>query len=318
MNILLMVNELRYTCGVTNHVIHLSRGLAETGKVNLWIACGGGNGINRFNDLAVNIITDKKYLHNKRNIATYASAINILTKFILMNKIDIIHSHTHYAANIAKKASGFADVRLVQTNHGILQDKSRLKHFNAEKYIAINDHIYNYLITNKISVTENIEFIRCGIPVDPLPPVKAYTKIKVIAASRFTKEKGIDIFIKAVSMLSSETRSKAEFYIAGEGEEEPELIKLNDQTNAEIKFLGNRKDIYTRLRDTHILVYPSRSKSEGFPAIITEAGATNNLVISSGFTGAADVISDNEDGIIFTQDSADDLTAKQQLIIYRP
>src|SRR4030095_11535572 len=310
MNILLMVNELRYTCGVTNHVIHLSGGLQKTGKVKLWIVCGGGNGLDRFKGLKINITEDKKYLHNKRNIANYASAINKLAKFILENKIDIVHSHSHYAANIAKQASGFANVRLIQTNHGILQDKSRLKHFNAEKYIAINEHIYVYLIKNKITEKENIKFIRCGIPVDTAPPVKSGSKIKVLSASRFTKEKGVDIFIKAVSLLNNGTKAKAEFYIAGEGDEESKLEKLNNDSEAGIKFLGSQKDMYSILRESHILVYPSRSKSEGFPAIITEAGATNNLIVSSGFDGSESVITDGQDGIIFSLDNVNDLAEK--------
>lgn len=315
MNILLIVNELRYTCGVTNHIVHLSEGLLKTGKVNLWIICGGGNGTDRFNDIDVNIISDRRYLHNKRNITNYASAITHLVNFIRKNKIDIVHSHTHYAANITKRASKFVNVMLVQTNHGILQDKSRLKHFNAEKYIAINEHIYNYLINNNISEKENIKFIRCGIPIETTPPQKADSVIKVITASRFTKEKGLDIYIKAVSRINNPIKSKTEFYIAGEGEEEHELMKLNNHTKAGITFLGSVKDIYSILRETHILVYPSRSKSEGFPAIITEAGATNNLVISSGFNGARDVINDNEDGIIFKQDSEEDLTGKLETAI---
>jgi len=134
--------------------------------------------------------------------------------------------------------------------------------------------------------------------------------IKLIAASRFTNEKGLDTYIEAVSKVSPDTKNKAEFYLAGEGETEAELIKLNTITNAGIKFLGSVKDIYDLLRTTHILVYPSRSKSEGFPAIITEAGATNNLVISSDFDGAGYVITGNEDGFIFKQNDADALRDK--------
>ncbi len=307
MNILIIVNELRYTCGVTNHILHLARGLMASGKINLWIITGGGNGVDRFKDINVNITSDKRFLHKGRNLTTYISAITFLARFIRKNKIDVVHTHTHYAANIAARAAKISKAKTVQTNHGIIQSKSRLKHFNADKYIAINGHIYDYIIKNNILGKENISCIRCGIPVNGSPAGKDSGKIKVLAASRFKYEKGFDTFINAVAQLDDATRQKAEFFIAGEGELEHTLKELNTKTNAGIEFLGSVKDMYSLLEKTHILVYPSRSKSEGFPAIITEAGACNNLVISSNFDGAASVI-DSDEGVFFNIDDVKELS----------
>lgn len=309
MNILLIVNELRYTCGVTNHIIHLSRGLASSGKVKLWIITGGGNGIDRFKDINVNIISDKRFFHKGRGLGSYLSAITFLTKFIRKNKIDVVHSHNHYAANISSRAAKISKANTIQTNHGLLQSKGRLKHFNADHYIAINEHISEYLLRNKIAAETSISLIRCGVPVDPRPAKKQNGKLKVIAASRFKYGKGLDIFINAVASLDKTEKDKAEFYIAGEGELENSLKELNSSTSAGIKFLGSVKDIYSFLKDTHILVHPSRSKSEGFPAIITEAGACNNLVISSDFTGSHSVIA-NDEGLFFKVDDPNELSKK--------
>ncbi len=309
MNILLIVNELRYTCGVTNHILHLSRGLTESGKVNLWIISGGGEGAERFKDINVNIITDKRFFHKGRSFTGYVSSITFLAKFIRKNKIDVVHSHNHYAANIASRAAKISKVKTVQTNHGILQSKGRLKHFNATRYIVINEHIHDYLVNNKIARQSDISLIRCGVPADSSPTQKKNGPIKVIAASRFKFGKGLDIFINAVAGLDSNVREKAEFFIAGEGELEHTLKELNSKTKAGIKFLGSVKDIYSILRETHIMVHPSRSKSEGFPAIITEAGACNNLVISSNFNGAKNVIAVDE-GLYFDVEDINGLTQK--------
>lgn len=298
-NVLIIANELRYTCGVTNHILHLTKGLAESGEVKLFIICGGGNGIERFKDIKADILTDKRFFHKGRNFKNYLSAITFLAKYIRKNKINIIHSHTHYAANIAAKAAKISKAATLQTNHGVLQTKGRLKHFNAGKYIAINEHIENYLTEKKIAEAEQIEFIRCGIPVDIKSAFKNNEKIKVICASRFSYEKGIDIYIKAVSRLDNSIKEKAELLIAGEGELEKSLVELSKTAKAGINFLGNIKNIYPLLRETHILVYPSRSKSEGFPAIITEAGACSNLVISSRFNGAENILINNENSLLF-------------------
>jgi glycosyltransferase involved in cell wall biosynthesis len=55
--------------------------------------------------------------------------------------------------------------------------------------------------------------------------------------------------------------------------------------------------------------------SEGFPAIITEAGAANNLIISSDFHGIEYVLTGNEDGFIFKQDDVDALHDKMRSAI---
>jgi glycosyltransferase involved in cell wall biosynthesis len=74
-----------------------------------------------------------------------------------------------------------------------------------------------------------------------------------------------------------------------------------------IEFTGSVRELGNVLKDTHIFVYPSRSKREGFPAVITEAGANNNLLISSSFNGIEPVISNGENGLLFEPDNAEQL-----------
>ena len=303
MNIIFLANELNYTCGVTNHLLHLTHGLLEPGGFNIRIICGGGNGINRFGKHDIEIIQNKYFLHAGRSLPGYISAVKFLTGFVRKNKISILHSHNHYAANIAMRAAQFSEAVTIQTNHGLIKEQGKLKHFNARYYISINEHISEFITQNKISSEENTGFIRCGIPVPDTMPVKPGGTIRVIAASRFTPEKGLDTYIKAVSELSPAVKKKSEFLIAGSGELEHELKQLNQNLSAGVKFTGNITDMYDMLEKTHILVYPSRSDSEGFPAVITEAGACGNLVISSDFRGAGHVISGGVDGIIFNKNN---------------
>lgn len=309
MNILLLTNELRYSCGVTNHLLHLTAGLSKR-NIKIWLICGGGNGINRFQGINVKVINDKRFLHQERSIKTYASALKYLFHLNVKNKIDILHSHSHYAANIAFNAARFTGTPTIQTNHGLLEYEGSLRHFRAKKYVAINDHIYDYLIKNKIAPKKDISFIRCGIPVPENIPEKDKTRIHVIAASRFIHEKGLDIYIKAVSQLNNEAKIKADFYLAGDGEDRTKLLLMNKELEANISYLGNVTDMYEILSKFHIFVYPSRSRSEGFPAIITEAGANGLVVISSNFPGAESVIINKENAIIFKSEDYAGLSKK--------
>ena len=315
MNITLLTNELRYTCGVTNHLLQLSNGLSKIKGNKVSIICGGGNGLNRFTNPDIEVIGDKRFLHDNRSLSSYTSAITFLVKYIIKNKIEILHSHSHYTANIAKNASKITRTETIQTNHGLLKPDGRLKHFNAGRYVAINEHIYEYIIKNKIAPKQKISFIRCGIPIPPLMPVKNNSKFKILAASRFVKEKGLYIFIKAVSKLHNDIKAKAEFFIAGEGELKTELLKLNKELGANISFLGSVKDMYGLLSTVNILVYSSTSDWEGFPAVITEAGANGALIISSSFKGVSSVIENNKDGILYKTGDYEDLVKKLSFVI---
>lgn len=307
-NVLFTANELNYTCGVTNHLLHLSKALTGTGKVKLAIICGGGNGTDRFKDIDAEIITDQNFLHLNRNINKYLSGIISLVKFIKKHQINIIHSHYHYGASIAAKAAALTGAATVQTNHGILESTGRLKHFNAEHYIAINPHIEKYLIKKEHIKHERVHFIRCGIPVPfPMPLKTIKGKLKILAAARFTHSKGLDVYIKAVNMLPLNIFNYAEFYIAGSGELESELRTLNNSLGNKVIFEGNILNMYDYLKNINILVNNSISDTEGFPAIITEAGATNTLVITSDFMGAQNVIKQGLNGLMYRNNNTENL-----------
>lgn len=307
-NVLFTANELNYTCGVTNHLLHLSKALTETGKVNLAIICGGGNGINRFKDINAEIIPDERFLHTARNIKNYLSGIKYLVKFVKKNHINIIHSHYHYGASIAAKSASLTGVTTVQTNHGLLENTGRLKHFNADHYIAVNPHIEKHLVKKEQIKKERVHYIRCGIPVPfPIPQKAVQEKLKILAAARFTHQKGLDVYIKAVNMLPENIFKHAEFLIAGTGELEKELRALNDSLGRKVIFEGNVLNMQAFLKKINILVNNSLSDTEGFPAIITEAGASNTLVITSDFLGAHDVIKPGLNGLMYRNNSAENL-----------
>lgn len=306
-NLLLIVNELNYTCGVTNHILHLAGGLTASGNVKLWILTGGGNGVKRFGSMDVSIITDERFLHSNRSFSGHISAINFLVKFVRENKIDILHSHYHYGAAIARRVSKLAKRITIQTNHGIIPEVGRLKHFNADKYVVINEHIRKYILDKEIAKERDIYFIRCGIPIEDTIPVKNDKQIKVIAASRFVEGKGVDTYIKAAGKLKNTEKINISFSLAGEGPLEDELKTINETLGAGVTFAGRVTDMYSLLRQSHVVVFPGVSGSEGFPAIITEAGATGCLLISSRFEGGENILIDGSNCLLYAPGDDDKL-----------
>jgi len=307
MNILYITNELNYSDGVASHLFYLLKNLKLKGNTGIYLMCGGGSGIEKFSSLEIEISVKKNVNHGNRGIKNFTSAIHSVYKFVKDKKIDIVHSHNHYASNIASKAARFTNFKTVQTVHGLIPEKGRLRHYCANNFITVNDHVYHYLLENNIP-KDKISLIYNGIDFKSLKCIKKKPDIKIICASRLEKGKGIDTFIKAISMLPSEYKDKAEFLIAGSGSLEAELKDLDTELTAGIKFMGNLRNLRNEFDNTQIFVLTS--ESEGLPITLLEAAASKNLVISSDFIGIENIVIDGKEGFIFKMHDARDLSSK--------
>ena len=226
------------------------------------------------------------------------------------NRYQIIHSHTHYADNIANIASYFVKVKTLQTVHGIIEPIGRLNHYPSKYFVAVNEHVYDYLIKQKKKPEKNVRLIRYGIPALAICIRPINQKLKVISAGRLIPQKGFDIFIKAISKLKMDTLDKTEFLIAGIGAYESELKNIAEKLNVNITFIGEVKDLMVQFISTNIFVIPTRSQNEGFPLTIIEAALTENLIISSNFLGYNSILKDKINSLIFNLNDSDDLSSK--------
>lgn len=308
MNILFLTNELNYADGVSTHLYYLLKNLNEIRNFNGILMCSGGDAIQKFTDAEIRAVVDINLNHKYRNLRNFTSAVHSVYKLAKKENIQIVHSHNHYAANIAHWVSKFLTIRTVQTNHGILKNAGKLNHYNSGYYIVLNETILRYFYKNNISDKNNTSLIFNGIDFPEFPVIKKNKTLKVIAASRLVKEKGLITFIKAVSILDGDIRSKTEFIIAGEGLDENEFKILNDKLRAGVIFIGRQTNLIEVFKGTDIFVIPS--ESEAFPITILEAASANNLIISSDFKGSQDFLTKDTDSLIFRVNDEIDLAAK--------
>ncbi len=310
MNILYIANELNHSDGVSAHLYNLICELKKSYAIEASILCGGGNAVGKFKDAGSDVYENKILRHSERTMKNFTSAILYVYKYSQLNKAEIIHSHSHYASNIAYNSSKLSGAKTVQTVHGIIPDTGRLPHLSGKNFIAVNDHVLNYLKL-RLKSRDRAVLIYNGIDFGKYEPKKTGNKLTFIAASRLESGKGLDTYIKAISSLSDNYRSRAKFIIAGEGSLENFLKELNTELNAGIIFAGRIKDLSTMLKKTDVFVIPS--ESEGFPMAMLEAAASGNSIISSDFEGVENIIDDGTDGIIFRRNNPSDL---QKRIIY--
>ncbi|MEP7146138.1 MAG: glycosyltransferase family 4 protein [bacterium] len=317
-NLLFLTGELNYTDGVSSHLYNLISELQKNKNYNITLLCTGGDSAGRFKDLKIKILEDNTFGHNNRSVKNFSVALKRLIKFIYKNKIDILHSHNHYAANISYYASRFTGVITVQTNHGIIPQGGFLKHFKAHKYITVSETIEKYLLKYKPETQKNARFINQGFQYAGNIRKSSDGEIRIICASRLIREKGIDVFIRAAKIVTGRYNGKLRFFIAGEGEYEGVLKSLAKSIHVSIVFLGTIKNLPELLSETNIFVMPTRIPSEGFPMTLVEAAMTKNLIISSDFNSLKNFFKNEVDGFTFEIDNHEQLAEKMLKALNNP
>ena len=168
------------------------------------------------------------------------------------------------------------------------------------KFFPLNKNI----TPQKKAKHNNVHLIRHGIKRYLFPQNKN-AKIKIASSSRFVPDKGLEVFIKAVSQMN--LREKADFMIIGAGPEKNNLIELNRKLKTNIEFHEPVDELQAFLQSINIFVFPSRSENEGFPITLVEAGLSGNLVISSNFNGITNILDSEDYGFVFPIDDVDKL-----------
>lgn len=309
MNILFLTDKIDYVSGVAKHLFYLSDELLKNGEDNVYLICAGGEMKEEFVKSGVIVVEYPKLSFDRRSKLNFFLSFLFIVRFCRMNKISILHSHTHYTANLGHFASKLLRIRSVQTIHGLIPAaEGKLPHFRADLYIAFNKQILNRLVNSGIK-NKKIFLIGQGVPVY-IGPEEKVKPLKVLCASRLIYEKGIDIFIDALSKISSQLNTETEFIVAGEGEYKNDLEKLAEQKGVKVKFIGKLNDLNPALAESHIFVFPSRIKTEGFPVVLIEAGMNENMIITSNFDSLNEIAEPDIDCLVFHNENYDDLAEK--------
>lgn len=150
--------------------------------------------------------------------------------------------------------------------------------------------VYNGIGSDIIEEGKNAEF-------------KIANPVKLLFVGRLSKEKGIDILIKALSQMTMDYQ----LFLVGDGVErkhlEEEVNRL--ELNGKIFFEGFRKDVGRYLKECNIFVSPTLWESFGIS--IVEAMAYGRICVANAVGGVPEIIEDGENGFLSIQPTAESL-----------
>jgi glycosyltransferase involved in cell wall biosynthesis len=246
-----------------------------------------------------------------------------IRKFIKKNRIDVLHTHWYKPDIIGLMAAAGTNCRVVSTPHGW----SKNADFKLHCYEGINRLIFPFFsavvpVSREIYQELNhlpwlghkLHLIENGVDLEEIGTV---TEINDAIASwrhqgRFVlgyigqliPRKGLDILIQAFASLDYRSFRLA---IVGSGAQEAELRNLVDRYSLGeyIKFFGFREDRLGFLKGFDAFILPSRR--EGTPRCVMEAMAAGVPVIVSNIQGCLNLVTHNNNGLVFEVDDHQNL-----------
>lgn len=260
---------------------------------------------------------------DKKNPFLMFVSLYKIWKVVKMEKIDVIHTHHRMAAFYARIISMLSKVKCVYTAHNVFYDKKRLMRFalNNCEIVAVGNGVKNNLIDvygiseKKINVVYNsIKIEKTGFVNTILSKKNSQGKILIGCIGRLTRQKGIDIFIKALARVLDDFPNVVGV-IVGDGEERSclENLVLNLGISDNIIFLGYKKNVLNIICQLKFIVQSSRY--EGLPLLPIETFSQGKTIIVSNISGNNEVVTDRVTGLFFEKDNIEELSDRMKELL---
>jgi glycosyltransferase involved in cell wall biosynthesis len=237
----------------------------------------------------------------------------LLARLVRSVHADIVHTHLVHADVYGGAAALLRRTKLVSTKHnddpfraGAFRYVERALGSAADRVIAITESLRRFTIDQVGLRPDKVETIHYGLDDLPAawgenPPddVPAEARI-LLAVSRLTQQKGIDVAIRALPLLSNDLV----LVVLGEGPERGSLELLARELGVQhrVFLCGRVPDVAAWLRRATLLVHPARW--EGFGLGVLEAMLAGLPVVASGVSSLPELVLDGETGVLVQPDDA--------------
>jgi glycosyltransferase involved in cell wall biosynthesis len=236
----------------------------------------------------------------------------LLARLVRELRADIVHTHMVHADVYGGLAAALRAVPLVSTKHN--DDPFRVGPFRfverglsrlAGRIVTITEALRRFTVERVGVPAAKVETIHYGLDdvpdawgANPPDPVPQDMRV-LLAVSRLTRQKGIDVAVRALPLLPDDT---ALVVLSGTQEERPQLESLARELGVaqRLFLLGRVPDVAAWLRRAAVLVHPARW--EGFGLAVLEAMLAGLPVVASNVSSLPELVVDAETGFLVAPD----------------
>jgi len=253
------------------------------------------------------------------------ACVSAVKKFIIDQKIDIVHTHNYKSDIIGFLATRFTTVQWMATNHLWHGTDPKMRFYEhidafvlkfARKVIGVSAAIKEDMVRRQLK-EDHLGVIDNGICIEKFEGNAQAAELRsswgiahkdcaVLIAGRLAVEKGHEIFLNAAAEVVKSVPD-VKFVIVGDG---PLRDKLEQQTvdlglSSHVIFTGIRKDMPAVYSACNIMV--NASYAEGLPMTILEAMSSRLAIIATDVGAVGEVIKAEENGILLKPGDAHQL-----------
>lgn len=174
-------------------------------------------------------------------------------------------------------------------------DRVRVVHKDIAKNFSTNGITLRHEV-QVLPIRVNREYVENSVPFD-FKKMYPQFHVVILMVNRLNPEKGIDTALRACKEVI-EQYPFVGLFIVGDGPEKQPLELLAQTLGIEknVVFMGNRGDIGSLLKSSHIFL--STSRFEGYGMTLVEAGLTQTAVVTTDVGLAHELIIPERNGII--------------------
>ncbi len=242
-------------------------------------------------------------------------------------KPDLVHSHHRYTTFLLDLFFKSKGIPILHTQRVETSDKKLLFRF-GHFVTAVSDALRQILIARYNVPPDRVATVRNAVPSRP-PDSRIVAELReryprreqqwfALCTGRFEEQKGHLYLIQAVARLPKADRERLKIFLAGEGPWEPKLKAEIERAHLGpyFIFLGYCPCIPEILALCDFLILPSLW--EGLPRSVLEALNAGKAVLATKVSGTAEIIRDNQNGLLVPPKDSGALAKAICDFIHRP
>lgn len=254
--------------------------------------------------------------------------IGHIRKLITKHAIDLVVTHDYKSNLYGHLASKKPGVEHIAYFHGRTSEDAKVKLYNLIDWCMLRritrvitvSELTKQLMVDKGVAADKISVVVNGVDPEMLsiknrPPHDERSLCdenavrQIVAAGRFSHEKGFDILLEAIHRIKDQSPPFV-LHLYGLGPTEDSLRSLTNRLGLDdvVRFCGFVDDILPVFREMDFLVLSSRS--EGMPVVVLEAWSQQLGVVATRVGGIPEMIEDGRDGLLVNSEDIQGLSQK--------